>query len=350
MGDTGALGVATSPLPDAEELRQYALLDNVYDAALVTTLDGIIVKANPRAVEFLGFTAEEFERLRLGRVVGGITPDLMRSLRDHLERDRFVLIQGYCIRKDGTIFPAEIAANLLSRERSRLCFFIRDVTRRRQTEDLLRTGHQAMRNAASGIAVMDRTALILFANPAFAKIWGFAHENEAMGRNFADLVVEHDLVLRMLRDVLTLQREWRAEMQARRITGMHLPIQVTASCNWDSEGVVMGAVLSVVDLREAKRAERALRESEQRQAMLASIGAACHHLAQPATVLLGNLDALTDATLPEAERVRLIEESLAAARQLADLMHRLNRVERFRTTPYLCSSPSNAPDHRLLEI
>jgi len=340
----------SSPPPDAAELKEYTLLDNVYDAALVTTLDGIVVTANVRATEFLGFPPEEFRRLRLSRVVAGVTPELMLSLRDHLEHDRFALIQGYCLRKNGTTFPAEIAATLLSRERSRLCFFIRDITRRKQTEDLIRTGHLAMRNAANGIAVIDRTARILFANPAFARLWGFASDDDAAGRNFADLVVETDLVLRMLRDVLTLQREWRAEMQARTVPGDLTPIQVIVSCNRDSEGAVAGAVLSVIDLREAKRAEQAIRESEQRQAMLASIGAACHHLAQPATVILGILHTLADERLDAAERGRLLEDALAAAKNLADLIHRLNRVERFRTTPYLAGSTADAPGQRLLEI
>ncbi len=340
----------SSPPPDAAELREYILLDNVYDAALVTTLDGIVVTANMRAVDFLGFSQEEFRRLRVSRVIAGITPELMLSLRDHLEHDRFALIQGYCVRKNGTTFPAEITANLLSRERSRLCFFIRDITRRKQTEDLLRTGHLAMRNAASGIAAMDRTARILFANPAFARLWGFAGDEEAVGRNFADLVVETDLALRMLRDVLTLQREWRAEMQARTLSGNFTPIQVAVSCNRDSEGAVAGAVLSVMDLTEAKRAEKALRESEQRQAMLASVAAACHHLAQPATVILGSLDTIADERLDAAERRQLLEGALAAAKNLAELIHRLNRVERFRTTPYLSGSSESAEGQSLLEI
>ncbi len=342
---------AASPSDISDDTRAYALLDNVYDAALVTTLDGIVVRANPRAVEFLGYTAEEFRRLPFARVVSGVTPELMASIRDHLDHDRFALIQGYCIRKDGSSFPAEIAANLLSREEGRLCFFIRDITRRKQTEDMIRTGHLAMQNAANGIAVLNPTGDIQFVNPAFSRIWGFRPDQDPVKKHFGDLVVESDLVLRMLREVLTLQREWRGEMQARTADGALAPIQVTAAGNRDSEGAVTGAVLSVVDLRETKRAEQAMREAEQRQAMLASIGAACHHLAQPATVILGNLDLLnSEAPLGDSERQRMISEALAAARTLAELLHRLNQVEHFRTTPYLQSAPGSADGSQMLQI
>lgn len=112
------------------------LLESVYDGVLITDRDGVIRDHNRRAVEFLAQSSRELEGARVVDFVSGASPELLSALQENLDRHRFTLIEAYCARTDGTMFPAEIAVNRVALGGGReLSFFIRDVTVRRQAED-----------------------------------------------------------------------------------------------------------------------------------------------------------------------------------------------------------------------
>jgi hypothetical protein len=76
--------------------------------------------------------------------------------------------------------------------------------------------------------------------------------------------------------------------------------------------------------------------------MIASLGAARHHLGQPACVITIYLDLMkkkeTDPVLRE-----MILQCEAAAATLVDILKRLGEVSQFRTEPYLPGPPSEPP-------
>ena len=82
-------------------------------------------------------------------MISGADQSLIDTLCENLENERFTLIQAYCVRKDGSFFPSEIAVNKLHLESKHLCFFLRDITVRRQAEEMLRTEHNAIQNSGS---------------------------------------------------------------------------------------------------------------------------------------------------------------------------------------------------------
>ncbi len=337
-------------IASAGEAREYALLDSVYDAALITTMDGVVVSANSRAVSFFQYSRAEMRGFAIEQLLNRVETDLLSRLRPHLEQNRFVLIQCYGVRKDGTAFPAEVAANHLRRPNDRICFLVRNITARKQQEDQLRTVSLAMENAPVGIAAITTDGLIQYANPSFVHVFGLDARVSPIGLRFTDLIADSDLAANLLREVIVGQREWTGEMNARRPDESLIPIRVTANCNRDSEGTVSGAVLSVLDITDAKRSEELLRKTARQEAMLASLTAACHHLAQPATVILGHLDLLTQELDTKSRAHVLARGAADAAHQLACLLHKLNRVEDYRTTPYLESAPATDPENRMLDI
>lgn len=133
-----------APVARAESARPgdadfQALLQQSYDAALVTQESGVIADANARAQEFLGYSRDELRGSRLENVVSGWTPGLLQTVRQSLDNDRFVLLQAYCLRQDGTVFPAEIAIMRLHLAAGVfLCFFVRDITLRNEADKRLR--------------------------------------------------------------------------------------------------------------------------------------------------------------------------------------------------------------------
>ncbi|OGV62299.1 MAG: hypothetical protein A2498_00120 [Lentisphaerae bacterium RIFOXYC12_FULL_60_16] len=77
-------------------------------------------------------------------------------------------------------------------------------------------------------------------------------------------------------------------------------------------------------------------QAETHRAMIASLGAACHHLGQPVTVITMCLD-LIDRQEHPAEIRALVEQAKTSVHELGAILERLRSVAEFRTEPYLVS-------------
>ncbi|HBA85885.1 MAG TPA: hypothetical protein DCZ95_17515 [Verrucomicrobia bacterium] len=320
----------------SEESKYRQLLQSVYDGVLITDLQGRIFDANLRVAEFLLFSGDEFCQMNILSLISGADISLIETLCSHLQKERFALIQAYCIRKDQSFFPAEIAVNILKFEDARLCFLIRDVTLRKQAEEMLRTEHNALQNAGNGIAIANGKARLEYVNPAMLKLWACEKADDLLGRDVRDLWAEKDRAEEMVRTILEDRQVWSGELVARQTDGELFHAQVSAACNRDSEGALLGIVLSFADITDRKRVEDAMKETERQKAMLATVGAACHHLGQPATVILANLGMMNRKILPnDHEFKRLIQTTTEAAEQLGEVLYQLNTMSEYKTTSYL---------------
>ena len=325
---------------------------SVYDAALITGLDGQIEDVNARAIEFLGYGRSELRKLSIYDVISGADEGLIETLMANLESERFTLIQAYCTRSDGSAFPAEIAVNEVELDSPYLSFFIRDITVRRQSEEMLRTEHNAIQNSEAGIAVANLGAQLEYINPAATAMLGYSPQDELTGKHLREILSDEAAVVSMIETVIEKRETWLAETRGLCKDGSEVEARVSAVCNRNTDGEVVGIVLSLVNIGDRIRAEEAEREAEQRKVMLQSLGAACHHLGQPATVLFANLGVI-QARLRDAdpELHELADASVRAINQLGKTLHKLNAVNEYRTTQYLEKSDDDgAEESRILDI
>ena len=333
-----------------EDSPYQRLLQGVYDAALITDLDGRIVDVNARAVEFLLYDREDLMSRMIFDIISGADSSLIQTLWQNLEDERFTLIQAYCVREDDSMFPAEIAVNKLLLEKMHLCFFLRDITWRRQAEEMLRIEHSAIQNSGNGIAVANLDALLEYANPAVAQMWLYDSPEDLMGAKVRDLLGDPAVADLMIRQLMDSGESWTREARARRKDGTEFHVQVAAACNRNTDGELDGIVLSFVDISDRKRAVEAERELERRRVMLESLGAACHHLGQPATILMGNLSMIRKGVSACDDKVRkLVESSIDATQELGRILHKLNAVNEYKTMQYL-GRAEGGEEHRILEI
>jgi len=337
-----------------EDAKYQALLQSVYDAAIIADFNGKIVDVNIRAIEFFYYARDDFRNLSIFDILSGADESLIETLRQNLANERFTLIQAYCLRSDGSFFPAEIAVNELNLGEMKLCLFVRDITVRKQAEEMLRTEHNAIQNSGNGIAVADLDAKLEYANPATATMWGYDGDTNALqGMDARALLCDKEIAEQMVNIVLKEQRTWTEEVKACRLDGSKFDVQVSAACNRNSDGEPVGIVFSFVDISDRKMAEDALREAERQRVMLESLGAACHHLGQPATVLLANLGIMQKKVENSSDPLvkELIASSITAAEALGDILHKLNAVNEYKTTHYLEGRDDpDAAGNRILEI
>jgi len=340
--------------PDADaagDSRYHELLHSIYDAALITDMQGVIAEVNTRAVEFLQWSREELVGVAIEDVISGADASLIETLAENLKKERYTLIQAHCMREDGSLFPAEIAVNQFRIGEGNLCFFLRDITIRRQAEEMLRTEHNAIQNAANGIAIADLASNLEYVNPAFALMLGHESPESLSGVDVRTVLGAGEVIDEMLEAVLINGEAWNGEITAQKPSGETVDLGVHATCNRNSDGDTVGIVFSFTDLSDRNRAEEAVRESERQQVMLESLGAACHHLAQPATVLMANLGIIKPRLNTSDQLVTdLIDNSLEAVTRLGDVLHKLNEVNEYRTTRYVGSDSDSSTTSMILDI
>ena len=114
------------------------LLESVYDGVFITDRRGVIVDFNGRAAEFFVMDEAQLLGLPVVELISGADERLIDTVLMNLNSSRYTLIEARCRRANGTSFPAEIAVNQVDLDNEgQLCFFVRDITLRRQTMDAL---------------------------------------------------------------------------------------------------------------------------------------------------------------------------------------------------------------------
>ena len=143
----------------------------------------------------------------------------------------------------------------------------RDITERKESERRLSSSesrfHSLFDNAGEGIFIADGSSTITDANKSAADILGYDFPDELVGLNAKDLIHPEDLTLKSTEDNLshaTGGGVLRLERRYQRADGSYIPVWVTIKFIGDSG--VHHVIFS--DISERKRAEQALKKSEER--------------------------------------------------------------------------------------
>jgi len=341
-GRTNPAANASRPaLLGADDYR--FLFENAYDATLLTREDGRILVANARAEWILGCSEAALLKMSVQQIVSGMDASLLASINHELKTARFMRITAWCARSEGDPFPAEIAVNRLDHGGSIwLCFFIRDETIQRREEDELRTIHHAIQHAGTGIAVADVTGRLLHTNPAFRRLWRLEAASDAsltLAGLLGDALAGAILQIVQPDGPPTWTRELPVQAEGEDARW----IQISAAVNTDSDNQATGVVLSFVDVSDRCRAEAAERLRERDRVMAESLGAVCHHLGQPATVLLSSVEMMRAAQAGDPALLdALLKMSEEAAEEIRQILRKLNDLEVYKPVPYVGSEASPA--------
>jgi len=181
-------------------------------------------------------------------------------------------------RKDGTSFPVEYWSHLMVQDGRTLCVVaFMDITERRQGEEALRKGEERWRavfdNSAIGVALTDLSGRFIAVNRAYEKMVGYTEE-ELRKVAFLDITHEDDAALN--RDLITdllegKRKQFQIEKQYRRKDGSLMWVSNNVSLVPGTESMPQFIMALSEDITERKRAEEALRRSEERARTLLEI-------------------------------------------------------------------------------
>ncbi|WP_454061877.1 PAS domain S-box protein [Candidatus Nitrospira salsa] len=186
------------------EDQQRLIFESSPNGILVVNEDGLILKANFRIADWLGYRHEELVSTSIEQLVPErLHGELHRNLHDISLRPQARIeehgheLYGLC--QDGREIALEVFFNPMSREYDGtiLIKFI-NVTERKRDREVIRRTNVALQeqfnltktitdNASTSLLMIDITGLVTFANPATEAVLGFK-PNELIGNNLHDMV------------------------------------------------------------------------------------------------------------------------------------------------------------------
>lgn len=323
-----------------------AVVDTAIDGLIVIDADGRIAMFNPACERLFGYTPQEV----LGRNVAMLMPEPDRSAHDgyisryHGTGEKRIIGIGREVmgrRKNGTIFPFELAVGEFDREGGRMFVgVIHDLTqyrlsqqRRRESEARLRLLVDSITDYA--IFLMDPDGVVQTWNTGAQNLTGVTPE-EAIGKTRDVYYTSEDRQAGCPSNALLVaaetgryvNEEWRL-----RKDGSKFWASVVISALRDANGELRGFVNITRDMTERRQAEELrdqLRQAQKMEALGQLTGGIAHDFNNLLAVIVGNLELLTDR-VTDQESHRLIEQALRNAERGAELTRRLLAFGRQQT-------------------
>ncbi len=269
------------------EERWRSVFENSAIGVALTDLNGRFLATNPTYQKMLGYTDEEFQTVSFLEITHEDYREANLALVTELlkgKREQFQIEKQYR-RKDGSFIWVRNNVSLVPGTESMPQFIMalsEDITERKQAEEALQKSEERVRlildSAAEAIFGCDTEGTCLFCNPAAVRLLGYEEPVELLGKNMHSL--EHhtrkdgtpfpidecpiyvgfhkNLGVHIDDDIF-----WRKD-------GTSFPVEY-----WSHpmlrDGKTVGAVITFFDITERKRAEEALRKSEQRKRTLLEI-------------------------------------------------------------------------------
>ena len=172
--------------------RQF--LAGMYDAVVITDPNGHILEVNPRTVEYFGHDADEVLDRPISIFIPGLRPEVVGRIRRGLEGDRHVVIDANAVDKAGTKIACEVAVSAIDlMNPGDLIFTIRNVERRREYLNQLRSRSNAFQLSQTALFACDAEGNICECNATFCQLFGLKDVDEARTHVFADFMNDDPL-------------------------------------------------------------------------------------------------------------------------------------------------------------
>ena len=271
---------AEKALKDSE--RKYRLLaENLRDVIWVLDADLKYVYVSPSVIQLRGYTPEEAMKQTMDQV---LAPESYQHAVDLFTRERAFEFGGRkhgrdwtmnldleMIRKDGSRVWTEVTLNILYDEHGEpegLLGITHDISDRRKAEEAIRQSEERYRtifeNTATANIIVAEDTTILLANANFEKLVGYSREELEGKMSWTSFVAEEDLEIMKQRH--TLRRtdpgavisayEFKARVRSGEIRNLYMSVSMIPGTR--------ESVASLIDMTDRRKAEYALRQSEER--------------------------------------------------------------------------------------
>jgi PAS domain S-box-containing protein len=275
-GDTQRmLGIAvdiTERRQVQEELHLFRkLIDQSNDAIEVVDPETLrFLDVNESSCRDLGYTRDELLSLKVSDIDPSVDGSCLSRIANELAQSGFVTVESEHRRKDGSTFPVEISLKRVDLGRVYNVNVVRDITERKRVEEAFRGKSEelaeAQRLARLGSWRWDARADTMTWSEALYRVYGMdpelplpSHEQHRSLFTAESWVRLQDAVQSTLQNgtPYELDLEFVGAGPTKWMTSRGEPLR-------DTEGRIIGLRGTAQDITERKRADEALRESEEK--------------------------------------------------------------------------------------
>jgi two-component system cell cycle sensor histidine kinase/response regulator CckA len=280
-------------LRDSEKYYR-AILENISDAVIITSAEGMIIDVNPMVTKLTGWSRDELLKMHARETYPP------QQAHEQIKRQAnatvgHVQYERTMMRKDGSEFIAEISAQMMPD--GRYLGSIRDVTDRRKKTDELAESESRFRQIAENIReafflldlVDDKT---IYVSPVWGDIWGrpvsvaYAHAMAWMDHVHEEdrprLLAFSEMIVRGLPTNDTF-RVLRPDGSTRWVRGRAFPIR-------REDGRVYRLAGVVEDITDLRRVEEQMTQAQKMEAVGRLAGGVAHDFNNLLTVILSEAD------------------------------------------------------------
>ncbi len=255
------------------EKRYHALFNQApFGILIIDAETATPVEFNKVAHEQLGYSREEFAKLRIFDYKAIETPDETKARIEKILREGRDEFETKHRTKNGDIRDVVVTVQAIELSgKTFLHSVYRDVTEAKKVENALMESEAKYRQlvelAQEGVWAIDNGNCTVFVNPRMAEMLGYS-ESEMMGKNLVAFLDKPDIDLASY----NLERckrgnQGQCEFEFIRKDGTHIFANVAASSIQDDTGNCIGTLALVADINERKKIEVNLKESRDRLEM-----------------------------------------------------------------------------------
>ena len=257
------------------EEKYRILSEATTDCIFIETVEGRVLECNTAGARMFGYNKKDMIGLTIAdRVPEEFAKKLPKVITEK-EATQGFFMSRISKKKDGTIFPTEIATKIVNiRGKPRLITYIRDITKRKEAEKKLRKARKMFaslfNSSPEATLYHDKEGRIININPRFTELFGYTPE-EMIGKKIdegmiypANKIKEGKILTQKAFNGFSDYETIRKKKDG---TLVHVFIS-SAPVIIDKEP--QGTIALYRDITERKKTEEALRESQQEFAGLFS--------------------------------------------------------------------------------
>jgi|GEM_PF-1901440 len=142
-----------------------------------------------------------------------------------------------------------------------------DTTAKKLLEAELIIKDQAMASSLNAMALIDLFGNLSYVNTSFLNLWGYKTDQEVLGQS-ASFLWESEKSAKEIYDILLRKGSWSGEVVARRKDGKLRDVYLSTNIVYDQDGVPTSLMASCIDITDSKKAEVAIKSSEEKYRLL----------------------------------------------------------------------------------